>query len=309
MGVDDTTRCNRVSLGSQSDGLEAAEEVTSCRSPPDKGKEKYTVSSINRPQSSGDALLGYALSDLAAIFGTETGQKGTESSRSVSSYTAHQSSYGSHRPSHVEPFTSSGQSFRFANDANAATRTGAQFSAFVQGSGFSDSEHLGHLIAQPPKAAKPLKQRSLDGVDVVELLSRPERCEPPPRLEYDELKPVEAARLHEALFGSEIPRPIWDQLLDFNADFFVRPEISSEECKAHMGTPNVKEAGSIWLQQWSDVLLSYTNEVWGDLGSLAKDDAEREIEKSEQDNVASNAGLRALERLRLVLAHVRGHHP
>ncbi|KAG6223893.1 hypothetical protein E4U48_004223 [Claviceps purpurea] len=299
MGNDDATRCNRVSLGSQSDELEATEEAASCRSPLDKGKEKDAVSSINRPQSSGDALLGYALSDLA-IFGTETGQKGTESSRSVSSYTAHQSSY--------EPLTSSGQTFRFSNDANAATRTEAQFNVFVQGSGFSDSEHLGHLLAQPPIGAKPLKQRSLDGIDVVELLSRPERCEPPPRLEYDELTSVEAARLHEALFGSEIPRPVWDQLLDFNADFCVRPETSSEECKAHMGTPNVKEARSIWLQQWSDVLSSYTNEVWGDLGSLAKD-AEREIENSEQDNVASNAGLIALERLRLVLAHMRGHHP
>ncbi|KAG6110139.1 hypothetical protein E4U13_005532 [Claviceps humidiphila] len=307
MGDDDTTRCNRVSLGSGSDELEAAEEAASCSSPPDKGKGKHTVSSIDRPQSSGDALLGYALSGLA-IFGTETGQKGTESSRSVSSYTAHQSSYGSYRPCHGEPFTSSGQISRLANDANAATRTEAQFNTFVQGSGFSDSEHLGHLVAQPPKAAKPLRQRSLDGIDVVELLSQPEGCEAPPRLEYDELNPVEAARLHEALFGTEIPRPIWDQLLDFNADFFVRPETSSEECKAHMGTPDVKEAHSIWLQQWSDVLSSYTSEVWGDLGSLAKD-AEREIEKSEQDNVASNAGLRALERLRLVLAHVRGHHP
>ncbi|KAG6315196.1 hypothetical protein E4U22_008065 [Claviceps purpurea] len=307
MGNDDATRCNRVSLGSQSDELEATEEAASCRSPLDKGKEKDAVSSINRPQSSGDALLGYALSDLA-IFGTETGQKGTESSRSVSSYTAHQSSYGSHMPSHGEPLTSSGQTFRFANDANAATRTEAQFNVFVQGSGFSDSEHIGHLLAQPPIGAKPLKQRSLDGIDVVELLSRPERCEPPPRLEYDELTSVEAARLHEALFGSEIPRPVWDQLLDFDADFCVRPETSSEECKAHMGTPNVKEARSIWLQQWSDVLSSYTNEVWGDLGSLAKD-AEREIENSEQDNVASNAGLIALERLRLVLAHMRGHHP
>ncbi|KAG6047788.1 hypothetical protein E4U17_007375 [Claviceps sp. LM77 group G4] len=307
MGDDDTTRCNLVSLGSQSDELEAAEEAASFRSPPDKGKEKYTVSSINRPRSSGDALLGYALSDLA-IFGSETGQKGSESSSSVSSYTAHQSSYGSHRPSHDELFTSSGQTSRFANDANAATRAEAQFNTFVRGSGFSDSEHLGHLVAQPPKAAKPLKQRSLDGIEVVELLSRPEGCEPPPRLEYDELKPVEAARLHEALFGSETPRPVWDQLLDFNADFFVRPETSSEECKAYMGTPNVKEARSIWFQQWSDVLSSYTNEVWGDLGTLAKD-AEREIEKSEQGNVASNAGLRALERLRLVLAHVRGHRP
>ncbi|PHH79445.1 hypothetical protein CDD80_4789 [Ophiocordyceps camponoti-rufipedis] len=107
---------------------------------------------------------------------------------------------------------------------------------------------------------------------------------------------VEASRLREALFTTPTP---WSQLLDFNPDF---ASLSREHLRLHFGTADVAAARNIWLQQWSDVLESYTEHVWGHLGPLAAD-ARREVQlQLAQDDDDDGPALR---RLRMVLAHLR----
>ncbi|MBP0718385.1 hypothetical protein J8I33_34355, partial [Burkholderia sp. AcTa6-5] len=64
----------------------------------------------------------------------------------------------------------------------------------------------------------------------------------------------------------------------------------------------------VWLQQWGGVLEAYTDEVWGDLDALvakAKSEVD-ELTANPDASSAGNAELKALGRLRQILAHVRG---
>ncbi|KAG6010193.1 hypothetical protein E4U21_007670 [Claviceps maximensis] len=304
MGADETTPPERVRTGSQCDMPEPAEEQAGFESATDNRKGKQVLSSRDRMQSSGRAALGNVLSDLSAL-GAQTAQKGTASSGTTSSYQVHQSIYGSQGPSKSkgEPSAPSSLTFKSSTDGK---RADAQFNAFAEGSGTGELVHLGQMMTQPPKPAELSQQSDTDGIDVVRLLSQPERREPSPPLEHCDLTPVEAARLQVELFGSETGSPSWDQLLNFNAEFLVNPERFTTECEAFMGTSNVEEARSVWLHQWNGVLSSYTNEVWGHLGPLMMA-AKSEIAKIDHDKVDSRCRVQALERLRLVLAHLRGH--
>ncbi|KAG5985226.1 hypothetical protein E4U55_000049 [Claviceps digitariae] len=303
MDADKSTQDDRASIGPRYCMSEAAEGHASSPSATDKGKGKEVASVVDRIQSSGRAVLGSALSDLSAV-GAQSGQKGSGNVGTSSSYQAHQSIYyRSQGQSKSELSSSSSQTFKPAKDAE---RVDTQYNAFAEGSGTGELAHLGHVVAQPPKSANSLQQSTMDGIDVVTLLSQPETCELPAQSEHYDLTPSQVLRLREGLFGSETGRPFWDQLLDFNAEFLVRPERFRTECEAHMGTSNLEEARSLWLHQWNDVLTSYTNEVWGDLGPLAKA-AQSEITNIDQDEGNSDRSIQALERLRLVLAHVRGH--
>lgn len=298
MGKYEATRGDRVTSPGPHGGSQSkhgdAENNASFEVLTDKGKGKEIMSSIDRMQSSGRALLGSALGDLCTS-GVQPGQKGTGSSGTSSSYMAHQSIYESQGQVCGELTASSNQKFKLANDVK---RTDADFDAFASGSGSNEAISVKLLVAESPNATKSLQQSDMDGIDVVRLLSQPERGEDPPLPDNDDLTPLETARLREALFGPGSSWPFWDQLLNFNADL--------TRCEGHMGTSNPGEARSMWLQQWNDVLLSYTDEVWGDLGPLAKD-AKQEVAKLKKDEANDTPHIKALERLRLVLAHVRGY--
>ncbi|KAG5953361.1 hypothetical protein E4U53_005837 [Claviceps sorghi] len=302
MGPDKTTQADRVGTEPRYDMVEGAEECPSSESAADKGKGKEVLSTAGRMRSSGRALLNTALGDLPAL-GVQTGQKGNEDSVTSSSYEAHQSIYGSQGSSKSELFASSSRTFKPTNDATAAN---ARFDAFAQGSSIGESVYPEHITAQPPVAAGSLQQSNMDGIDVVRLLSQPESCELPPQSDVDDLTPVGAVRLQQGLFGSETAWPFWDQLLNLKAEFLINPEPFNTEYEAYMGTSNLEEARNIWLQQWNEVLTSYTDEVWGDLSPLAKA-AKSEVAGTDQDKTNNRPSFQALERLRLVLAHVRGH--
>lgn len=152
------------------------------------------------------------------------------------------------------------------------------------------------------------RQRQEDGSDVVNLLSMPDD-DVDLGLDDDGLSPDEAERLRAALFSSQAqaPRSRWDTLLDFVPSFISRPEDSSERLQ-YTGTRDPVAARDTWLQQWDDVLSSYTDEVWGDLGPLVTA-ARAEVDELAHETSSGLPGgeTKALDRLRLILAHVRGH--
>ncbi|KAJ2983756.1 hypothetical protein NQ176_g450 [Zarea fungicola] len=189
------------------------------------------------------------------------------------------------------------------------------------------SDQYDHFLNAPPQMQNPrqpdhltrpqvqsqsfLEQTAADGGAVIHLLSIPD--EEPNYLEFDEaLSDYEIARLRDAFFSNGSSQPTWDRLLNFSPDFVVESG-SSDRAVTHMGTRDILAAHTAWLQQWHDVLSSYTDEVWGDLGSLAKD-ARQEIEEIEarisytetdMETDTRTPESKALERLRQILSHVR----
>ncbi|KJZ71199.1 hypothetical protein HIM_09405 [Hirsutella minnesotensis 3608] len=157
------------------------------------------------------------------------------------------------------------------------------------------------------------EQEANDGAAVVQLLAMDD--DPADLLlenHFDDLTPDEAARLREALFGASSPgsrNPQWDELLSFVPGSISRPgETSSADTQRLVGTADAGLAQSIWLEQWSSVLSSYTDEVWGDLGPLAAE-AKREVDGQVAGDAHAGQGSsdkKALGRLRLILAHLRG---
>jgi hypothetical protein len=156
------------------------------------------------------------------------------------------------------------------------------------------------------KARSIKEQEALDGSDVVAYLSQPDDWESLPVEEPEELTVSEIARLQDALFGSGSTWPFWDQLLNFSPDFVASTAGSDRSAEMHMGTTDTELARSIWLKQWNDVLSSYTDEVWGDLGPLTTA-VKRELQECTQTEVSQHPSTTALSRLRLILSHVRGH--
>lgn len=157
------------------------------------------------------------------------------------------------------------------------------------------------------------EQEATDGAAVLWLLSRPDDpVDALPAEDDDGLDPNEAARLREALFGAGnavSPNPCWDDMLSLVPDFISSPSAaSSADARLHMGTADAAVAKTTWLQQWSTVLSSYTDEVWGDLGPLAAE-ARRDVDRQmlgKQPVGTESSETKALRRLRLILAHVRG---
>lgn len=153
------------------------------------------------------------------------------------------------------------------------------------------------------------QQEAVDGADVVHLLSVPDHEGDATAWtageDGDALSPAEEARLREALFvgGAADTRAHWEQLLNFRPDAVADPADMLEL----LGTAETSAADSIWLQHWSDVLSAYNDEVWGDLGPLAAE-AKHEVDRlSSRDAQGQGQGeTTALNRLRQILAHVRG---
>lgn len=280
----------------------------------DKGKARDNDPSIvDRLQASGKlALNAMTGSNTDTLPSALPGQKATASS--------------SRPPAMLGEASSSAPSQRVATRMGESLRAGPHtdsssedFNSFINGPPnhgglFAEGQRQNQAPRRPHSSVA--EQEASDGAAVVQLLSLPDDPADvmPLEEEEDSLSPTEAGRLREALFGggSTGSRAIaWDQLLNFNPDFVTRPDaMSSADAQLHTGTADVSVAQSIWLQQWSDVLSAYTDEVWGDLGPLASE-ARREIgylageESATLDRRGSET--RALGRLRLILAHVRGH--
>ncbi|KAK1978271.1 hypothetical protein LZ30DRAFT_729373 [Colletotrichum cereale] len=155
------------------------------------------------------------------------------------------------------------------------------------------------------------EQESRDGQQVIDLLIAPE--------ELDDLEAIddslhiffsrhEEESLRKALFSGsgDGPASNWTTLLNFQPDFLQEGDIA--ELLQHFGVTDPQQARAMWMDSWGDVLASYTDQVWGDLSFLARE-AQKEInEAREQGTVATAdpAGMQALQRLRQILAHVRG---
>ncbi|PNY29298.1 Uncharacterized protein TCAP_00795 [Tolypocladium capitatum] len=280
----------------------------------DKGKAQGNDPSIvGRLQASGKLVLN-ALnrSNNDTMPGALPGQKTTASSSRPSKILGEASSSAlSQRAA-----TRMGESIRAATYTDNSSEA---FGSFINGPPNHDDLFAERRPqTQPPREAhrSVAEQEASDGAAVVQLLSLPDDAADATPLEDedDRLSLSEAVRLREELFGgsSASSREIaWDRLLNFNPDFVTGPDaMSSADAQLHTGTTDVSVAQSIWLQQWSDVLSAYTDEVWGDLGPLASE-ARREINQLAGEEPATlgqgSSETRALGRLRLILAHVRGH--
>ena len=170
-------------------------------------------------------------------------------------------------------------------------------------------------LPQEPSRAEPGSgwtmghSEATDGSAVVDILSQPLSLDEMPGEDDqdDGLTPAAAAKLREALFGSPGSSISWDDLLNFTPQFLAGPGDEIESALVHLGTTDPSAAREIWLSQWQDVLSAYTDEVWGDLGTLAAE-ARKEVDDlvlQDRDR-GGELGGGALGRLRMILAHVRG---
>ncbi|VUC34417.1 unnamed protein product [Clonostachys rosea] len=153
----------------------------------------------------------------------------------------------------------------------------------------------------------------MDGLAVVNILSQPDSDEMMPiGDDFDMcLSPEAASKLRSALFdtglhGREL---LWNDMLNFTPQFLLNPaDGMNEGAEQLIGTSDQAGATNIWIQQWGDVISHYTDEVWGDLGPLVSE-ARQEIKNIASQHEAGQAApgqVRALGRLRMILAHLRG---
>ncbi|KXJ92191.1 hypothetical protein Micbo1qcDRAFT_60130 [Microdochium bolleyi] len=173
------------------------------------------------------------------------------------------------------------------------------------------------------EAAAPVQ----DGMDVVRLLESDAYDEVMAETAEDEpaLSQEERASLRRALFGevqrgtdaSTSARSInWDDLLNFLPSYVsdkgvqgTPPAIASRQRAEHLGMSEAGDAQRVWAVQWTQVLASYTDEIWGDLSSLVHE-ARREVQEAEDVGGPSAAGpseFPALRRLQQILGQVRGY--
>ncbi|KAH6646489.1 hypothetical protein BKA67DRAFT_541452 [Truncatella angustata] len=224
--------------------------------------------------------------------------------------------------------TDLGSSFRASQTYDYVQREEAAFSRFLDGidksgpsSIDSSAQLIGGLEDNTPLSAPQMTQTfhdsrfaNNDGQEVVKLLDTAYddvlQADPEPSLSQED-----EASLRQALFGSDVisgesSQDIsdWANLLNFVPEYISNGASSwgHNELLQHLGTSDVQEASNLWAEQWGNVLSRYTDEVWGDLGSLveeAKKEA-RHIQESGREATPSEAT--AILRLRQILAHVRG---
>ncbi|KAH6895098.1 hypothetical protein B0T10DRAFT_477052 [Thelonectria olida] len=283
-----------------------------------KGKENDSssgnISSITeRLQASGRLALNAVTGgpDLAT---QQTGEKGTATFGSVDKSF---SIVGEASSTRLASSGSSalGQSIRTQPVLDSSLATEA-FNDFTRAEPSLHFEHHQQLHQQPHHPSSSVtEQEKADGAAVVSLLDGPSNeldavlLGAHDDLENDDgLDPATVNKLRDALFNSSHLESRWDDMLNFTPAFLGRPGASAEDTLLHLGTSDPEEARRIWLHQWSDVLSSYTDQVWGDLGPLAED-ARKEVEELTSNEAIPDrpAQTKALDRLRQILAHVRGH--
>ncbi|KAK1964559.1 hypothetical protein LY78DRAFT_704319 [Colletotrichum sublineola] len=156
------------------------------------------------------------------------------------------------------------------------------------------------------------EQEARDGQQVIDLLTAPDDLDDLGAIDnlHSLVSLREEESLRKALFSGsgDGPASNWTNLLDFHPDFLYEGNVA--ELVQHFGVTDPQQARAMWMDSWDDVLTSYTDQVWGDLSSLARE-AQQEINEAREQGTATAAvdrgGMQALRRLRQILAHVRGH--
>ncbi|OAA39157.1 hypothetical protein NOR_06417 [Metarhizium rileyi] len=267
-----------------------------------KDKGKNTGSMADRIQSSGRAMIQGAISDkgLPAV---SLSQKGGGESSASANFVMHQTiSESEQQEDRKASANMTQESFRLELGPQVSSDA---FEAFAAGKTEKFDSYTTGILDAPEKDKSAMAQEALDGLDVVDLLSQPEIGHSHISEEPEEMTPTEVARLRAALFESGSSWPFWDQVLNFNPDFVARAAGSGENAHVYMGTTDAELAQSTWLRQWNNVLSSYTDEVWGDLSTLAME-AKQELQQCSHTQEMLGASTTALKRLRLILNHVRG---
>lgn len=156
------------------------------------------------------------------------------------------------------------------------------------------------------------EQQAQDGVEVVRLLSQVTAEAPDfeagPTVTEEEMKNLRQALFEEGA-SAQISATDWNNMLNFVPDFLLGEADglgpgASGSSHMHLGVNEPAEAGQIWLEQWNRVLTGYTDEVWGDLGSLVEE-ARSEVAqmRDTKDEPATRAP--AVRQLRTILTRVR----
>jgi hypothetical protein len=102
----------------------------------------------------------------------------------------------------------------------------------------------------------------------------------------------------------------WDNVLNFIPEYLQAPMAPGirpgDQLSSHLGTSDTGKAWQTWIGQWSRVLTSYQDEVWGDLSALV-DEARAEVQRIEDAKPGETPPEpTALLRLRAILGHLRG---
>ncbi|KAK2729937.1 hypothetical protein CKAH01_09975 [Colletotrichum kahawae] len=207
--------------------------------------------------------------------------------------------------------------------------SGSRPTSLQSGHSSSVAEHqfADFMHAQPglddvsrPRQPKPLtppqlcvksavsEQEARDGQQVMDLLDTPSELhifDDNDSCEESSVSPYTESSLRKALFGvSEGTSSNWAILLDFQPNLLMGDNLA--EIHHHFGDVEPERAKELWMDGWRDVFTSYTDEVWGDLGSLVRE-AQKEVEKArEHGQGQGRTDMKALQRLRQILAHVRG---
>lgn len=202
-----------------------------------------------------------------------------------------------------------GPSFRTGGIHKADSNS---FSQFLDGSDLTS-------VTQSPQPGKSRtgaasEMEASDGSAVVELLTQPD-TDISNSLQEDFGEDISAGTveaLRASLFNATYTSShsaSWDNLLNFTPQYVLNPAEGVAEARLHLGTSDRRAIRDGWIQQWGNVLSSYTDEVWGDLLPLATE-ARREVaELSTHAADPSQEHLElpsALGRLRMILTHVRG---
>ncbi|KAF7544776.1 hypothetical protein G7Z17_g9683 [Cylindrodendrum hubeiense] len=261
----------------------------------------------NRLQASGRLALN-AVTGGPDLASQQVGEKGAASFSNID----RASSTAGEASSHRLRSAGMGESIRMQTPLNSSAASQA-FNDFV-GSGSSLDFEQHHHQRPYQRDYSLAEQERVDGAAVVNLLDGPSDeldavliGAHSDAADDDDLSPEAAAKLREALFNSTHLESRWDDMLNFTPDF-LQPGASAEDAQLHLGTRDLNEARRVWLHQWSDVLSSYTDQVWGDLEPLAAE-ARREVEELASSEAIPDRTpeTKALDRLRQILAHVRGH--
>lgn len=143
-----------------------------------------------------------------------------------------------------------------------------------------------------------------DGLDVVRLLDGgyDEVARPEPDIP---LTAEEATALRKALFPDGGPIGEGQLGIDWDHALNFIPRDGSL-LQEHLGLSDTMEARSLWLGQWQNVLSSYTAEVWGDLCFLVEEARKEMEQEAARPQGTAPSEMKALGRLRQVLAHIRG---
>ncbi|KAK7418317.1 hypothetical protein QQZ08_011304 [Neonectria magnoliae] len=278
-----------------------------------KGKEKDTAagasSSITARLQASGRLAFNAVTGGPDLAGQQVGGKGTTSFGSVDRASSTVGEASSNRPR----TGGMGESIRMQSPLDSSEASQA-FNEFVGSESSLGFEPRHHHQPNQRETISVADQERADGAAVVDFLNDTSEMDSvvvgahSDTADDDDLTPEAATKLRETLFNSTRLDSYWDGMLNFTPDFLSQPDASAEDVQLHMGTRDVDKALSIWLQQWGDVLSSYTDQVWGELEPLAAG-ARREVEQLTSSEAVPNRSseTKALDRLRQILAHVRGH--